>query len=1452
MENLRLERVPIQLFGLGLFGFDHLQIVWERNQTQTDQARWYVLEGLRDAVSGGPVLSVEGTDGATTLSQANGGARDLDLVKAIGTPETRGSVILPTSGAISGIWSSMAAFGADIDQQRLPYIAVAAPNAGSPTINSSSVVASLLFHAGFNIAYNLPIGMGFSPGMNTLIGTSNGDTMQMADNFTALVGGGGNDTLSGGDTEHFIEKYSGGVGNDVFRWSEGINILHGGQARLDYAADGYDTVDYVGVGLVEIDAFPFAVPHFGPDYIAVHSGSVDQLYSIEGILWSPLSDTISLGQNVYLISKELVLKLGSEATDGQGDRLSFDSSKAGLSINSASAADDGLYFVQGDTTVGSSAGIWLDSAEWIAGSKFNDTIYGNQSVRGLEGNAGDDLLDARDATAFTKSHNGYDVELFGGEGDDTIVSGKGYSVATGGAGADNFVLSTLTEGSELVEFIIADATSDDRLYVPHNFFKNEPGSFEGSQLMAILGGFTQMPGENSFADLQENLGPWNGGPNGRSDFAAFTWELQDDVWQADNQTQGVIEFAGAIYFNREGSDLLIHIFSGAAMEVTEPGYADQDWTHTINIIWTATETLVRVTDFNDGDLGIQFHDRGEPTDVTLSPSGGRPIGASSFAGWDSAVLSMTNNGAFAPALDLRPIAPEYDPEKGETKAPPPQIISLTVDNDSFTLATGTGNINGGSGNDIIETSAGNDTIDGGSGNDKLIGGRGNDSYTVDSAGDTIVEMIGGGLDSVSASVSYTLSENVESLELTGSAIQGIGNETVNGLFGNELNNVLLGKGGDDVLAGGAGRDHLSGGLGSDTYLYSRGDGDDVIVDDGPAGDIDILRFTDIDASDISLHVAPGAPDDLIVSVHGGGRIVLTGFLSGNGQSVDQVTFSDGTIWTRAQIEALAAAAPRASNDAPQAIDDFGFAVRSGTTHVSGAAFTQNDIDYNADALRITSISNVTPGIAVILNAAGDLTVYTPDGYQGLTKFDYAVSDGTATSTATAELTVMRNFAPVQFVALPDPVAHVGQAFTYILPIDTFIDNEGDPFRVSASAAGNLLPSWLSFDSATGTFSGTPPADAIGTISLELSADDGAGVGTIRFFIAVEAALPQSTIITGTGTADVLTGTASADVINGGSGNDVMYGLAGNDIFLVQGKNQGYDTFFGGSGIDTISGGTGNDVIRIAASGSALSGIEVIDGGTGFDVLRFETTTAVSTVARIQAGNVIDLSDVKLIGIELIASGAGDDFVTGSAGNDRISGGRGDDTLRGGAGDDTFVIKGGAGGNDIYQGGAGFDQIAGSANDDIIGLANGLTGQSSIEAINAGDGFDVLRLTSGNDVLNLSTVSVTGLELINAGAGNDRVAGSQGNDHIRGGADDDTFIFHGTFGNDVVLDFQRGTARDPLRDVIDLTGTAITSFAGVISHAVETASGALITVGTQGSILLEGIHVNQLKADDFVL
>lgn len=183
------------------------------------------------------------------------------------------------------------------------------------------------------------------------------------------------------------------------------------------------------------------------------------------------------------------------------------------------------------------------------------------------------------------------------------------------------------------------------------------------------------------------------------------------------------------------------------------------------------------------------------------------------------------------------------------------------------------------------------------------------------------------------------------------------------------------------------------------------------------------------------------------------------------------------------------------------------------------------------------------------------------------------------------------------------------------------------------------------------------------------------------------------------------------------------------------------------------------------------------------------------------------------GADVLNGGIGNDTLNGGDGNDRLIGGPGSDSLIGGTGTDvadysaetanltvnltTGAVSGGNATGDVLSGVEGV--IGGSGNDTLIGF-DSMSGDpfagGSTNVLDGGAGNDRIEGYAGNDslfggdgadtIFGLGNGAQDGTDddFISGGAGNDLIDGDRGNDSIEGGSGNDT-ILAGT-GNDRVL------------------------------------------------------------------
>ena len=250
--------------------------------------------------------------------------------------------------------------------------------------------------------------------------------------------------------------------------------------------------------------------------------------------------------------------------------------------------------------------------------------------------------------------------------------------------------------------------------------------------------------------------------------------------------------------------------------------------------------------------------------------------------------------------------------------------------------------------DHLEGGDENDGFVGGGGNDTLSGGKGNDSYEYslgdgnddisdisysssqidtlilhsispedlaistgsDDHNDLLLAMPDGGrillinqfLDRYNGIEKIQFDDGsiwtyTEILARTIEAQQSAGNDIVEGYYTN------------DTLEGGLGNDFMGGGTtsnnGADTYIYSLGDGADIIRDRSFASSqVDILILNGINVGEVSISRATDDQDDMLLTFSDGGSIRVEEQYYDKYSGIERIEFDDGTVWSKSQLFAI--------------------------------------------------------------------------------------------------------------------------------------------------------------------------------------------------------------------------------------------------------------------------------------------------------------------------------------------------------------------------------------------------------------------------------------------------------------------------------------------------------------------------------------------------------------------
>jgi Ca2+-binding RTX toxin-like protein len=169
------------------------------------------------------------------------------------------------------------------------------------------------------------------------------------------------------------------------------------------------------------------------------------------------------------------------------------------------------------------------------------------------------------------------------------------------------------------------------------------------------------------------------------------------------------------------------------------------------------------------------------------------------------------------------------------------------------------------------------------------------------------------------------------------------------------------------------------------------------------------------------------------------------------------------------------------------------------------------------------------------------------------------------------------------------------------------------------------------------------------------------------------------------------------------------------------------------------------------------------------------------------------------------------------------------SLTGGAGNDLFITDK----NDYFYGGSEIDTVKSSASYTLISTTERLflIGKANINGTGAEDNNRIWG-NSGNNLLK----GMLGDDRLDGGGGNDRLIGGDGHDH---------FIFATGYGRDTIKDFEKNI------DSIDVSGwKAMASFSDLKSHHAEDHGSDVWIVAGNDRLIIEGMHVTNLKAAYF--
>ena len=1256
--------------------------------------------------------------------------------------------------------------------------------------------------------------------LNSGLKFKNGDFTYVEGSMPLYVlGTDGNDTITGGDDADIIYGMD---GNDLIYGMAGDDFLHGGRGNDTlYGGDGNDTL----------------IGGEGDDSLEGGAGNDTYIYDGDGkdaVLdekWAIVRQQVWKQDNIYSDWYETWVESSKTLVDAGDDIVVFGKNVSPEDIAITKNGNDLVFALKGSNNTLTiknwytskeqrvekfqfENGLVLTSEQILnmkTDSSGNDNINGTQNSDFIFSSSGNDVINAGKGNDIIVNQNGDTVYYYNaGDGQDIIYDYNGNDRIKLGFNRDR--ISYKRNGGDL---ILKFKDSTDTITIK-DWFTHEANRIEAIEFLNgdvrtaadILAKFKSQSGTNGNnvligTDGNDTVHAYAGDDyisTGAGDDVIYGGLGNDIMVGGTGNDKYYVETSDdrVIEYENEGDDTIIASSSYELPDNVENLYLYAD-AGAINGRGNDLNNKIVGNDYDniiDGKGGTNklYGGKGDDTYIINASNANDTIYEYSDGGVDTVKSSVTYR-----------ITNKYV-----------ENLILTG-NDNI---DGRGNnqanyIEGNSASNVLRGAGGNDTLYGGGGVDSLYGGADDDTYIVDNNTTLVKELADEGIDTVLASVDYTLTNHVENLTLTGT-------ENLSGT-GNTMDNIIIGNSGDNIIEGKKGNDTLQGGEGSDTYVFNRGDGEDTIIESGST-----YKFTDAISFGTGINVEDvkftKSGNDLIVSIIGtDNKITIKDSNINPDNRIEQFIFDNGTVIDGKKFYELTTNIEHNKVYSEYFSSETNSEVSTFDRIYNNDGSLKEESRYNSDGTlnskivylsgnKINTVAKYENGI----EQPTTITTYTYNSTTGL--LTRSLEKDTSTQQSISQVDYTYNSAGKLTQALESrwhkkPNGTYGK-YTAVQDVYTY-----NSIGQVATATYNIgyvdeTETYVKYkDEVTYTY------NSLNKISTKVT-KSGYRVNNVWQLHVSESVAYEYDNETGLMTKESVkigyednnvwkTKLSQIHTYNYNSDNILAEKITYDCTLLSDGS---YSEVISQREVNTYDEETGKLILTNTYQGDSL--VESVK----YEYIYDDNKNLLSQ--KIYNGTITNNEASSYELVKEIAMNTYNNVLNGDDNNNVLYGGQFEDYLSGGAGSDTLY---GGLGNDTLDGGANRDVMIGGKGDDAYYVSNatdviienedeGIDTVISDISYHLGNNVENLTIegtranvkAEGNNIGNIIIGSSVANELVGYG-GNDYLYGGDGDDTLYGGADDDTLVggkgndfVSGSTGNDTFI-FNKGDGIDTVRE-----------------------------------------------------